>query len=1089
MKLSNILTNLVASFSIGIFALGGVACQDENFEPPFDFSTTGRPASVSFSVSAPKMEVKSRADLSDANANRVESLWVRIYNANTGEATSESIMMDGLSTTTTHEPFNLDEINTKSGLSFIVAVANVDCPARKYNADGSYAEGTLREFLAEAETWTDFCSISVLTHTFNDNPSVTVPLENLPMCGIYYANSNISHDKNLDWSTLNDTPFFIPVTQDKKYTLPGYIHLRRLVSYVKFNLVPGNGVTLTPQSYRVVNAPSDSWLFDRSGAEGSRVPVAFNKANVAEMSVKSESDVSKGFFQPDIFTRASFQNGTSTGSYTFDFWQMENKHNGTAATYNDREKEYKVNDSGEVLPGSADSGMNSGIYTALCPDGKWSVNNTASMVEIRCNVSPAGLNTGGATASNNFGTAIITVHLGYAVGANASLRSQDFNCFRNSKYNYTVTINSLDNIRVEAETSALDDENIPGLEGSVTQISDGNYELDAHYGVFNISLSNNERLSDEFGFIVETWENGSQYSYDETSTIPSDKRKYLDWVELIPTSGPTVLAAYNPEKVIKLDQLGAKNANGQLVYPNYNNQAGQSATQSWYTVHINEYVYEASSNETGGAWRGYVNQPNRACWIKTRQDRSPDGQSVYITSKYAFSQKSIQTYYDLTDTDVSGAVGLEHVNETRGLNMRSKYPGSTVNGGNKMNGTNGRYNVYAYLTNSTGGNSQWGNVMNVAEMQTVPAITAQYASYPQHTATDNMLNVPSLVNTIATSGQGLSSSPYDPQPNLTVNQANRNKYMEAMNACTNRNRDNNGNGRIDADEVRWYVPATSKCLRMILGRNSLSTPVMNYNSIENKLYYPTSGNQSNHDGKNNNTRFKMFSSTREVVWAFEGLSLSQLGQSWTVGFWEVRCVRNLGTNLSATPTNTDNDGTTPAFSYDGANTISLDHYDSESIRQRYSTIPIHFINSEIIENGQLVQSDYNMCYSSFEFAPKEKDIHGGVANSNSTAVDWVKGNPCNALNRENNGAGYNNHNDWRVPNQKEMSIIRNAAPSSLTGGVYYLTCTQEYFDMEGYKPYGRYINTERRLLSVESLQTCAFNPNGKTMYMRCVRDK
>ncbi len=1078
---------------------GGMAgCNDNTeFEVPFDFSTTGKPASISVSVSVPNMEVQSRADLSDANANRVTSLWVRVYNANTGAATSEQYVLDNLNNNTAHTLFNLPDIATRSGSSFIVAVANIDLQGRKYNADGTYTTGTMRDLLATANTWTDFCAISALTHTLNNSPSVTVPLDLLPMCGIYYA-GDVAHVASLDWSELNNTPFFIPVTENRTYTLPGTIHLRRLSSYVKFNLIPGNGVTLTPQSYRVRNVPRDSWLFDRAGGTtSSYVPDDFNMANSTQMLVKEQSQLNTGFFQPAIFTRASFYDGPTayTGSYSFDFWQMENKHTGTSTTYNEREKEVKVDSNGAVLPDSDGEGTNSGIYTSLCSGSTWEYNNTATMVEIRCNVSPANLQTNDANASNNFGTAIITVHLGY-VNNDAT----DFNCLRNSKYTYNVTINGLDDIRVEALQNSLGDETIPGLEGSVTQITEGNkYELDAHYGVFNISLSDAERMSGDFGYIIEAWEAGEQYSYDENDVVSDDMRQYIDWVEFIPTTSATVLADYNPDNVIKLDQMGEKLANGNLRYPhstgtgtNENDQ-----TQRYYTVHVNEYVYQTSTDETDDRWRGYVNQPERGCWIKTVQQSSPDGQSIYITSKYAFTQKSIQTYYDLSDTDMDGgAVGLEHVDESEGLNLRSMYPGTEVNGGDKMQEDNGRYNVNSYLTANAGGRSTWSRVVNTAAMQTIPAITAQGANYPAHTASTNMLFVPALVNTIGSTQ--LSTSQYDPQPNLTVSN-NINQYMEAMNACTNRNRDNNGDGTIDADEVRWYVPSTGKCLRMILGRNSLSTPIMDYNSVTSKLYYPTAGNQTSHDGKENDTRFKMFSSTREVIWCYEGMSISQLSQSWSVGFWEVRCVRNLGTNLANVYVNgnVNSDGTEEAYTVDANNrTITMSHYDAESIRPDVSgSLPIHFINSTRIVDGALVSGDWNMCAHSFEYADSTQDIRYSrrsgkdtysYAATNAQVETWISSNPCSTL----NDANYNGHNDWRVPNQKEMSIIRNAVNGQLPGsGMYYMTCTQEYFDINGYIPDATHLDTERRFISVEKSQTCAYNPNREfSMYIKCVRD-
>ena len=61
-----------------------------------------------------------------------------------------------------------------------------------------------------------------------------------------------------------------------------------------------------------------------------------------------------------------------------------------------------------------------------------------------------------------------------------------------------------------------------------------------------------------------------------------------------------------------------------------------------------------------------------------------------------------------------------------------------------------------------------------------------------------------------------------------------NRYYEASALCMSRNRDLDGDGRISPDEVRWYLPAEGKYERIMLGRNSLATPIF---SVSNGLYY------------------------------------------------------------------------------------------------------------------------------------------------------------------------------------------------------------------------------------------------------------
>ena len=70
------------------------------------------------------------------------------------------------------------------------------------------------------------------------------------------------------------------------------------------------------------------------------------------------------------------------------------------------------------------------------------------------------------------------VHLGY-IGNDPT----DFNCYRNSKYTYNITAESVNKILVEAFNG---DEKQPGAEGTVTDVTDKIENLDAHTGVFNI---------------------------------------------------------------------------------------------------------------------------------------------------------------------------------------------------------------------------------------------------------------------------------------------------------------------------------------------------------------------------------------------------------------------------------------------------------------------------------------------------------------------------------------------------------------------------------------------------------------------------
>lgn len=93
--------------------------------------------------------------------------------------------------------------------------------------------------------------------------------------------------------------------------------------------------------------------------------------------------------------------------------------------------------------------------------------------------------------------------------------------------------------------------------------------------------------------------------------------------------------------------------------------------------------------------------------------------------------------------------------------------------------------------------------------------------------------------------------------------------------CLSRNRDLNGDGTIDKDEVRWYLPSIRQCIFACCGKKSLPTEI----SFET-TNYATSTNQG----------FRIW-------WADEGTSIS----SWALKETDpmIRCVRNLGTNSTS----------------------------------------------------------------------------------------------------------------------------------------------------------------------------------------------
>lgn len=60
-----------------------IACKDDVLYSG-EYGSEGEPVTISLKWSVPEMDVRSRAEMSDADAAKVNDLWVGIYNVATG---------------------------------------------------------------------------------------------------------------------------------------------------------------------------------------------------------------------------------------------------------------------------------------------------------------------------------------------------------------------------------------------------------------------------------------------------------------------------------------------------------------------------------------------------------------------------------------------------------------------------------------------------------------------------------------------------------------------------------------------------------------------------------------------------------------------------------------------------------------------------------------------------------------------------------------------------------------------------------------------------------------------------------------------
>lgn len=204
-------------------------------------------------------------------------------------------------------------------------------------------------------------------------------------------------------------------------------------------------------------------------------------------------------------------------------------------------------------------------------------------------------------------------------------------------------------------------------------------------------------------------------------------------------------------------------------------------------------------------------------------------------------------------------------------------------------------------------------------------------------------------------------------------------------ACMARNRDENGNGRIDDNEMKWYLPAINQYIGMWIGAEPLK---------EARLYKLESGEWMHfvsNSYKVQNINDKDVES-RNILWGEEGSSIGAMAaSSGNGGKFQLRCIRNFGNKQNS-----------KYYSLDQKNKTITMLIDDKAYRNKQ-------VAGELSRSGGHMAPD-NLLYKSFEYS----NVKGGnlkITDQNSKADK--NRSICSVL-----GDG------WRLPNQRELSMMR-----------------------------------------------------------------
>lgn len=651
----------------------------------------------------------------------------------------------------------------------------------------------------------------------------------------------------------------------------GTVYLERLDSKVTVNVKLAETQTLKafiPKSCKIKKLPAGCNVMNSdSGAD-------YNEG---------------GYFDSEVLF--DLQTTNSQGNITAatcSFYTLENKESAnlknSSTTYHQRDQRIK----------NADGSYNDS-------DGLWlNAPEDATYIEIHGELQME-INTEETGLQELIGDVVYYIHLG-----NFGKDINDYNILRNTHYTYNITIHGVDNIRVEVET---DVENQSGATGHVYSATESNFIFDAHYGQRVFGFNAEEVDVDQITFYIKT-----PFGREGTPELAGGGYNISDldykWVSFLINKVDTGTQRYSlnnraypgdnnemlisqgsSERLMNIVELIDYIKNQKKLYQEYkdNGYTGENksaflkdADGKYYiyvTAFVNEFYYEEHPTEhTEISWKDFVNQPNRLMHILCNTQTSKDGASSITGSIFTFRQRSIQTPYNIENPDLTSAFGCEVVDEVRDDNL-SFYENDdnyrNVNFGNNSV-DNGLYNTACLLNLFSNGAFKTGG---------------------QREKWDTYLN-------------------YE-EPNRENNRLNT--FLRNNKACMrysilSRNRDNNGNGYIDADEIRWYIASLQQLYTLYMGDLGIDSEAQLYpSSLASLPNTQVNGRWQwrNHIVCSNQTTITSADQYidkywPDMLWAEEGVSVSGYGQEWSKNAPKsIRCIRNLGMEVPTTSTIAD----------------------------------------------------------------------------------------------------------------------------------------------------------------------------------------
>lgn len=971
--------------------------------------------------------VDSRAyNLNDLDENRVRNLYVFIFDSsgdkvysqyyaghnhktsaaqvqNSGEDCWWVSNTSNVATQRTHGVINLHTTVDEEDTYQIYAITNLDADMVDISSD------RLSQIQTEAELYAVKGRLIQQTPSRNGSLQMSGVLKEVSIVGNGNGGANIT--KGGSTATLE---------------------LVHMDAKVHITLKQGPDVmSMSNAEIKIVNLPTVGYVLPyevrlaQQGITADDTTTGYDAANTAEE-----------FFTYDFTSFDELSQVTSAGrtesTYEAWFYMLENRQTPKALISSSHDAPFHERDR-QTKHTELDENYGHNVVDANGMRDFVNANNLSTYVIIKCSIDMELIDD---EAGNELGGDMQYIfHLGdFASDVN------NYNTIRNNYYHYTITINGVHNVRLEVDAydRPLDsngyqpDETQPAASGSVVVAKEEIAICDCHYVSKTLTFHATNVDSDLTWYVSTPFGEGApQIDIDGNDIIPPGldykwcgfriNKKDANGIyfeDQRQSYTPTPYdEATNPGGLMNVSQLVKYMKKQKALFDaGFDPTTGLSSLSDFdkdpagpkicLTVFVDEFYYDYDPRDPDAEipndfWKNYINAPSdRYMYILSNSKISKDKDSRSTGSVVTIQQRPIQCIYDtsLSNTSFHTAWGVERTDEYASLwsynepAPTTKYQEPNVNPAeNRGNNDpdNGRLNSL----------KEWNLYVNNSTI-------ASGVKWDEFVLWEVENDVPQL----------------------------QEEHRMLRYSCLTRNRDNNGNGNIDQDEIRWYTASIRQLVGMTIGQGLLK--------FDSRLYHRSSEERASMDNSVwrqhvvSSTMYGSNSNNPTVVWGEEFCSTGDLYNSWVwsntggnvgrVYQWTVRCVRNLGTQNETLPTGYDLTEQPESYvEYDtDEGSITCIRLDERALRDQ-SSIELPFSD----ENREV-----NRLSKKFFIAPTTVSQLPTLPSSYNHSMSWVNHN--NYINDVGDSvtsghcpAGY------RLPNQNELTMILYYFPSYVNTGI------------------------------------------------------